>query len=141
MNHGGEPMAESGHKGISRIGEAQKGGWFTRVYYRKSTYSKLFSDSIHGSKEMALLKAIQWRDKLKTELEFKYSDIPYERKARSNTGIVGVTKTIKNGRPCFSVSWQEEKSKQRCKTFSIQKHGESKALKLAQEWRMETMGY
>ena len=126
---------KSRHKGISRIVNGKSGGWFARVYFRKKTYSKLFSDSVYGSKAMALTKAIQWRDKTKRELEYKYWNVPVEKKARSNTGVVGVTRTHKNGKPCYSVSWQAETGKQKCKTFSVDKYGEEESFRLACQWR------
>ncbi len=56
--------------------------------------------------------------------------------AYSNTGIVGISRTTKAGKPIYQVTWYED-GKQRRRVFSIDLMGEQKALRAARKVRAE----
>ncbi len=132
---------KSKHKGISRIDTADTHGYYARVYHNCRTYSKLFSDRVWGGKRKAMDAAIQWRqDEAKRIQKLAEKDPSYRKRARSNTGVIGVSKTMKRNRngtisPCYSVSWHPKPGIHKCTSFSIRRHGDKKAFKLACEFR------
>ena len=89
-----------------------------RKRYVKS--SKIFSDMSHlNNKLISLRAAKEWRDtQLATQPELKKQALRnkerYNTIARSNTGVVGIHKSIRKGRrPCFCVTWCETEKGQR----------------------------
>ncbi len=132
---------ESKHKGISRIDSKDTHGWFMRVYNETITYSKLFSDLKSGGREVALTKAIAFRDGLIQEIGKTYPARRIVRRDKRNkSGVIGVCRTRKKNRnetfsEYFSVSWSPEYGAHKCRMFSVNKHGEAKAFKLACDWR------
>lgn len=127
-------------KGISRIDSNSTHGWFVRGYRNGKTFSRLFSDRKHGSKEQALKAARTFRDELHQQIR----NTPREPRARrvvlhdhrNNTGVLGVCRTAKKSpsgklTECYSVSWRPEPGVQKCTSFSINKYGEKKAFQLA----------
>ena len=131
------------HKGISRIDSKDTHGWFVRVYNDSITYSKLFSDRKWGGREVALNKAISFRDDLIKEIGKTYPARRIVRKDKRNkSGVIGVCRTRKRNRngtysEYFSVSWSPEYGTHKCRMFSINKYGEKEAFKLACDWRKQ----
>jgi hypothetical protein len=54
--------------------------------------------------------------------------------SRTDTGIVGVRRTMKDGREVYEATWRDGKRIRRT-SFSITKHGEKHALRLARRAR------
>lgn len=139
--------AISGHKGISRIDNAEKHthGWYVRVCYDRRMHSKFFSDATKGGKEKALEAAIQHRNNLEAELGKPRTDrIVVVSNARNLTGVIGVQRVIKPGpkdpnRPlkgiAVEVTWSPEPNVLRKTSFPVEKHGEEEAFRLAVEFR------
>ena len=128
------------NKGISRIDSGSTRGWFVRGYKNGKIYSKLFSDMKCGSKRKAQKEARQYRD----DLYEKLAQIPTKprgprivyRDVRNTTGVLGVSRQARkspNGTisEVYSVSWRPSPGEQKCTSFSIRKHGEEKAFKMA----------
>ncbi|MBF0277997.1 MAG: AP2 domain-containing protein [SAR324 cluster bacterium] len=132
---------EPKQKGISRIDSNDTHGWFVRVYNQTITYSKLFSDLKCGGREVALSNAISFRDDLIQEIGKTYPARRIVRRDKRNkTGVIGVCRTRKKNRngtysEYFSVSWSPEFGVHKCRMFSVNKHGDAKAFKLACDWR------
>jgi hypothetical protein len=134
--------------GISRIDSGSTHGWFVRGYRNGKTYSKLFSDRKIGGKANALKLAKAYRDELNEELEL-IPKTPRRRRivvsdSRNTTGELGVSRTVKKGpngtkHDTYSVSWRPTPGVQKCTSFSIKKHGEKKAFKLAVDFRRARM--
>lgn len=59
-----EMNQEVKHSGVSRIDQAPKftHGWSVRVRIEGKIKSKFFSDKKLGGRDMALVKALEWRD-------------------------------------------------------------------------------
>jgi hypothetical protein len=139
---------KSTYKGISRIDSKTTKGWLVRGYKNGIRYSKLFSDGKFGGKNIALTKAIVFRNELCTRL----SSIPSKPRSqkivshdkRNQTGVLGVSKLFKNGKDnkklgFYSVTWRPSKGKQKCTSFSIAKYGEELAFKKAVSLRYEKL--
>ncbi len=142
-------MAHSkANRGISRIDSGSTHGWFVRGYRNGKTYSKLFSDRKHGGKTKAQKMAKAFRDELNSKLD----SIPKRARqrrivvsdSRNTTGELGVSLSTKIGpngsrHECYSVSWRPEPGVQKCTSYSINKYGQKKALKLAIDHRRKMM--
>ncbi len=142
------PIEDNDIKNITRIDSNKTHGWYFRISIKNKMYSKLFSDLKYGGKEIALQKAIQYRD------EFLSSDLlknrtPFRTKPtkRNTSGVIGVSETYTKetrGRskgekkPCFSVGWSPQPNVSRTKKFPFHRYGgREKALKAAVTFRKE----
>ena len=137
-------------RGISRIDYKHTHGWFARIYLKgKRVRSKLFSDGQHESREEALERAREWRDREKRELspEDRPKRIRYfKTPSKSNTsGRVGISRTFTRSKvdkdqklECFSVSWSEKPGKPKNRSFFFSIYGsEEAAFKAACDFRAE----
>lgn len=121
-------------------------GWWVRVMRGTKKHSKLFSDGKYGGKDKALEKAKEYRDRLIEEHEGLVGKGYYTFKSHRNTsGIVGVHRGPKvtkrrSGREYTYYYWiagwvDPITGKTKNKSFSVSKHGEIGALKLALQTR------
>jgi hypothetical protein len=124
------------HKGITRIDHPAKRtfGYFVRVTWNKQRRSKFFSDSVYGDRLAALGAALDWRNEAERELGKPRTERQVIGVSRTTTGIVGVRRTTKDGREVYEATWREGKRIRRT-SYSIAKHGESRALSLARRAR------
>lgn len=133
--------------GICRIDQPHKHnhGFFVRLARRGKIYPAFFSDKKHGGREQAFAAAqahyLEQRQKL---------GMPRRRSRRWNSqivrrmgrsGIYGVQRVIdrrtKPWRKYWRASWSPELGVVQKKQFSIRKHGEEKAKRLAMRARRE----
>lgn len=127
------------HKGITRIDYPPKRtfGYMARVPWQGRMHQKFFSDKKYGDRLGALTAALEWRDKTERELGKPRSEEPViSPTPTSNTGVLGVSRVISGGKPKMQVTWSEN-GKVRRTSFSIERHGERGALKLARAKRVE----
>ena len=136
-------MAKSGHKGISRIDcpERKTVGWYVRVRLNNVTKAKFVSDSTHGGKEAALVKAVEWRNQLEQELGKPRTDwVIVGSNPRNRSGIVGVRRAVKKytGKDgtvhlneVYEVSWNAGREKRGRTSVSINRYGELGAFRRA----------
>ena len=91
-------------KGISRVDSERKRqhSWLARYYTQDGIITKQFSDSVYGSKVKAFAAARAWLAEQKTLHPRRRSLDEYApfqlRKPRSNTGILGITRTFATAR-------------------------------------------
>ena len=116
--------------------------------------SFLFSDSVHGGKRKALLKAREFRDD-----EFKKRDIesrlnpkwrvgegvgPHSRQRNNTSGIIGVSKVVQLHQDGWTytawVAYWRENEKQTRKQYNCFKHTEAVAFTLACIDRIKNAG-
>ncbi len=134
--------------GISRIDYKSTHGWFARVYMKdKQVISKLFSDKKCGGWEIALEMAREWRDKTDAGIAEELRPKPrryFKKPPKNNTsGRVGISKTFSRSAGgkgtkiwCFSVSWNPEPKRPKCKSFYISQYlSEEAAFKAACQFR------
>jgi hypothetical protein len=107
-----------------------------RVTWARKTHTKYFADAAYGDRLGSLAAAVEWRDQVEREVGKPHTNRPAIGVAYSNTGIVGVSRTTKAGKPIFQVTWYEN-GKQRRRVFSIDLMGEQKALRAARKARAE----
>ena len=127
--------------GICRIDQPHKHnhGFFVRLARRGKIHSAFFSDKKHGGREQALTAAQAHYSELRQKL-----GMPRERSRRWNaevvrrkgkSGIHGVQRILDRRfepwRKYWKATWSPELGMVRRKQFSIRKHGEAKAKRLA----------
>ena len=136
-------MSISGHKGVSRIDcpERKTVGWYVRVRLGNVTKSKFISDSKHGGKEAALVKAVECRNRLEQELGKPRTDwVVVGENPRNKSGVVGVRRAVKKytgkdgtvyENEVYEVSWNAGREKKGRTSVSIKKYGEAAAFRRA----------
>lgn len=124
------------HKNITRVDYPPKStyGYMVRVRWKGVHHQRFFSDRVHGGRIHALEAAIAWRNAKEHEIGKPRSEALVIGKGKSNTGILGVTRTTAGGNPVFQVTWYED-GRQRRKKFNIRRLGEELALRQAADAR------
>jgi hypothetical protein len=136
------------YKGITRVdrdaGRHDDGrritathGYFVRVTWKGETFRKFFSDSVHGDRLGALDAAREWRDVKERELGKPRTERMVVGTPHSNTGIVGIRKIVSGpwGHEAYEANWVNEDGTIGRTSYSINKNGKRKALRLALEAR------
>lgn len=119
------------HKDVARIDQESKRthGWYVRVRFKGTTYSKFFSDGKCGGRYSSLLAALAWRDTTEKKIGKIRTDKHIVTVSNTLTGVVGVRFNDKLNR--YEVSWVNAVGKQGKTSVSINKHGKDKAFKIA----------
>ena len=142
-------MAKCGHKGISRIDQAERKthGWYVRVSFNGMKRVKFFSDAAHGGKEQALEHAILYRNEAEKELgKPRTNRLVIARNPRNRSGITGVqrkTKVVRTEtgerviRNVYEVTWNPEPGRLKRTWVSIDEYGEEAAFRKACAIRRE----
>lgn len=104
-------------------------GWWVRFNYNKQSYSKFFNDKKYGGKNLALLSAYAWMRNTKEKDNIPNTPLWVGGGARSNTGIRGVSFCSSSHR--YFASWVDAIGTPGVISFSVNKYGKKKALKLA----------
>jgi hypothetical protein len=126
------------YKGISRIDSTRAVGWFVRVSWHGQHVRKFFSDGVNGGKRKALLAAIEYRNTTEKTLGKPRTDRNITGVTRrSNTGLTGIRKIIKDGQPSYDISWSPRPGVLQRTSISIVKHGAARALAMAKKLRSE----
>lgn len=131
-------------KNITRIDHPAKPtvGYNLRIAWKGEKHGKFFSDRIHGDRLAALDAAIAWRNKTEKAIGKPRSEnqiVGFH--SRNNTGTVGVRKRLRGNVEVYEATWivRDEDGKRKCRTtcYSIARHGEKKALRLARKARQQ----
>jgi len=124
------------HKNITRIDHPPKRtyGYNVRVCWKGQKYGKFFSDTVYGDRLGALAAAIEWRDATEKAIgkpRTEHQVVGWH--SKNKTGVVGIRRCKRAGVECFEVTWAfgENPRKKGTTSYSIAKHGEKKAFKLA----------
>jgi AP2 domain len=132
------------HKNITRIDHPAKRthGYNVRVAWKGEKYGKFFSDRIHGDRLAALDAAIAWRNKTEKTIGKPRSEHQVVGiHSRNNTGVVGVRKRQRGNVEVYEATWivrdEEGNRKRQTTCFSIARHGEKKAFRLALKARQQ----
>lgn len=120
----------------SKIGNKSSGThtWLFQIRHNDSLNSKYFPDSKYGGKAESLEAAKAYRDKFIADNKIDISD---RFRVSVAPGVHKTYSTDKNGdkKWYYQVAWFEGKN--RAKRFSILKHGDEKALRLAKAFRKQ----
>lgn len=120
------------------------GGWEVRMQRRKRKMARFFSDLNFGGKRAALQAAKAYRDSLERyNRKYTVNDLAENPSKRNRSGLVGVRlKQQKDQRGEFEFTywywvaqWTDGRGKRRTKSFSVEKHGDEEACRLACEAR------
>lgn len=124
--------------GISRIDQPEKHnhGWFVRLTRRGERYSAFFSDRKNGGKNRALkLAQKEYARLIKNHPPMSRKDFAQIQRRSNKTGIVGVTKLVKEVRgkkyKFWQATWSPVPGKVAKQAFSVTRYGETKAKSLA----------
>ncbi|MBI4679889.1 MAG: hypothetical protein HY753_01420 [Nitrospirae bacterium] len=126
---------------ITRMDQRNTHGWYVRIYGQgKVLLQKLFSDKKYGGREMALSKAIKFRDTVKPTKRYP---MQVRSHIKNKTGIIGVYKryyreTSGNITERI-VGIYYINNQQVSKSFAVQKYGEDRAWRMAEAFRKEGM--
>jgi len=134
--------------GIARIDlpRASTHGWQVRLQRRGEKFGKYFADRQFGGARAAYEAARIWRDTLLERLEEDGGGARVCLKsARNSSGVVGVSKvavSASNGETYYfwQATWCPSPGQRRCVKFSVRKHGDRQAFRLAVEARREGVG-
>jgi hypothetical protein len=108
-------------------------GWQVRIERHRERYSKFFNDRDFESSEEALQKAIQYRDRLLQQLPDPMDAVRESAKARSKTGVIGLSFSWKNdgggtSKPYVQLSWSTEDGSRRTAAYSLHKWNPRRAV-------------
>ena len=132
------------HYAIARIDLPAQGthGWQVRMQRHRIKYAKFFSDRSHGSPARALAAAITWRDELHAELANLNQTRVCQKSKRNKSGVVGVSKvriisatgTVYH---FWQATWTMSDGRRGRVRFSVKKHGDRGAFRLAVKARQQ----
>jgi len=133
---------------IARIDLPRAGthGWQVRLQRRGVKYGKFFADGIHGGIPGSYQAALRWRDDLVGRITRGENAARICRRSpRNSSGVVGVSKVsvfAANGASYWfwQATWCPSPGERRCVKFSIKRHGDRQAFRLAVEARKEGAG-
>jgi hypothetical protein len=122
---------------ISRIDQEERHnhGYYVRVTRNHKTQSKFFADKSNGGKRAALRAAKQYEAELLKLAEANGKKRKPALSSRNTSGILGVTRGVwkESGRPVayWQAAWVGSRGERLNRKFSVNKHGEERARRLA----------
>jgi hypothetical protein len=125
------------HKNITRIDHPAKRthGYNVRIAWKGEKHGKFFSDRVYGDRLGALAAAVEWRDKIERQIgkpRTEHQVVGFH--SRNNTGVVGVRRRMRGNVEVYEATWiirEDGKRRRRTTCYSIARHGEKKAFKMA----------
>ena len=119
-------------------------GWQVRLQRRGIRHAKYFADRQHGGKCSALEKARLWRDKLLRKFGEDERARVCVASARNSSGVVGVSKVavVASNKLTYyfwQATWSPAPGQRRSFRFSIKKHGDEEAFRLAVKKRNDAI--
>jgi hypothetical protein len=122
------------HKNLTRFDHPKKNtfGYFVRIQWKGEKYHKFFSDGVYGDRLGALTAALDWRDATERALAKPRTDrqvVGFS--SRNKSGVVGVRRILKQGRDVYEATWMDADGRVGRTSFSIARHGEKRAFRLA----------
>ena len=131
------------HKNITRIDHPPKNtyGYNVRICWKGQKHGKFFSDKVYGDRLGALAAAIDWRDTTERAIgkpRTEHQVIGFN--SRNKIGVVGIRRRMRGKVEVFEATWivrTEHGKKKGMTTYSIARHGEKKAFRLAMRARQQ----
>jgi hypothetical protein len=128
---------------ISRIDQPERHnhGYYVRLTRNQKTQSKFFADKSNGGKRAALRAAKQHEAELLEQAAANGKKRKQTVSSRNTSGIVGVTRGQweESGKRVayWQAAWVGSKGERLNRKFSVNKHGEERARRLAIKARRE----
>lgn len=124
------------HKSLTRIDHPTKHtfGYLVRIGWNGVMHNKFFSDRKHGDRLGALAAALEWRNATERTLGKPRTEQPVVSNPRpGKSGIQGVRrlKDTRGENEYYEATWIITPGKMGRTRYSITKHGEAKARRLA----------
>lgn len=138
--------------GISRLDQPSVGthGWQVRLQRKGVRHGRFFSDAAWGGREAALEKARRYRDRLLAHGERTGGRALSPRShtgpaSRNRSGVVGVTRIVQRSAGgteyhFWQASWTSAEGRRETIRYSVLKHGDREAFRLACRARREAGG-
>lgn len=127
---------------ITRMERAESStyGWQVRLQRRGKRFAKYFADRGHGGRDASFAAAKVWRDELLKTFSDDDRARVCARSTRNSSGVVGVSKvtiTGPNGTVYYfwQATWSPAPGQRRSIRFSVKKHGDEEAFRLAVQAR------
>ncbi|GAA5483574.1 hypothetical protein [Haloferula sargassicola] len=127
--------------------DASTHGWQVRLQRRGRKYAKYFGDRQCGGPKQSYREALAWRDELLEELDIRQQPVARvcQRSRRNSSGVVGVSKiavSAANGETYlfWQATWSPAVGQRCCVKFSVKRHGDRAAFRLAVEARQRGIG-
>ncbi len=127
---------------ITRMERAESStfGWQVRLQRRGLRYAKYFADRRHGGISESFGAAKRWRDELLQNFSEDDRARVCSKSSRNSSGVVGVSKVTISGANgivyfFWQATWSPAPGQRRSIRFSVKKHGEQEAFRLAVEAR------
>ena len=128
------------HKNVTRVDQPSKNthGFNVRIQWKGQLHTKFFSDNVCGDRLSALHDAIQWRDATEKSIGKPHTTRQViGLSSRNKTGVIGVRRRKRGNTEVYEATWITDEGKVGRTTYSIARHGERKAFKLAVKARTE----
>ena len=140
--------APSDKHGIARIDlpGVSTHGWQVRIQRRGVKHAKYFADRAHHGPVAALEAARRWRDALLERLAAEDAAARVCRRSpRNSSGVVGVSKVAVSSAAgavywFWQATWSPAPGERRCVKFSVLRHGDHVAFRLAVQARRQGTG-
>jgi hypothetical protein len=125
------------HKNITRVDHPPKNmyGYLVRIMWKGEKYAKFFSDRTYGDRLGALFAAIEWRNQTEKEIGKPRTERQVLGKIYTSSGIPGIRRERENYTDYYVATWTTTAGKLRRTKYSINRHGEKRALELARKAR------
>ncbi|MGC4015277.1 MAG: AP2 domain-containing protein [Luteolibacter sp.] len=141
-----EPSRDS--RGIVRLDQPKTGtyGWQVRLQRGGIKFARYFADRAAGGPQASFEQACIWRDELLERFAREAAQARVCRtSSRNSSGVVGVSRiaiAVSNGTVYYfwQASWSPAPGTRRSIRFSVKRHGEKQAFRLAVEARREATG-
>lgn len=134
--------------GIVRLDQARTGtyGWQVRLQRAGVKYARYFADRGCGGPDKSLDQARVWRDELLARFSEQEGARVCRSSSRNSSGVVGVSRItvqVANGMSYhfWQAAWSPAPGQRRCIRFSIKRHGDKQAFRLAVDARREATGF
>ncbi|BCU78793.1 AP2 domain-containing protein [Luteolibacter sp. LG18] len=142
-----EPGRDS--RGIIRLDQPKTGtyGWQVRLQRGGVKFARYFADRGAGGPEASWEQARAWRDELLERFAREAAQARVCRtSARNSSGVVGVSRItvqVAGGVSYhfWQASWSPAPGERRSIRFSVKRHGDKQAFRLAVEARREATGF
>lgn len=128
------------HKNVTRVDQPSKNthGFNVRIQWKGDLHTKFFSDNVCGDRLSALHDAIQWRDATEKSIGKPHTTRQViGLSSRNKTGVIGVRRRKRGNTEVYEATWITDEGKVGRTTYSIARHGERKAFKMAVKARTE----
>ena len=125
------------HKNITRVDHDRSHtyGYTVRIQWQGERRSRFFADRTYGDRLAALFAAIDWRNATEQELGKPRTERQVLGIVYSSSGIPGVRRIRIGNTDYYEATWSTTAGKQGRTKYSISRHGEARALRLAKAAR------